>query len=73
MLLQESLNVIDSSFTVFQHPLPSLCPKMGNREGTGQDDYDYIDNLSPSFSFWLGLGLGLKLRFVKIGVPNILP
>ena len=28
---------------------------------------DYIENLSPSFCFWLGfgLGLGLKLRFVN--------
>ncbi len=38
----------------------------GTGMGTGMGG-DYIDNLSPSFCFWLGLGLGLKLRFVNRG------
>ena len=39
------------------------------RHGMARDGTlcDYIENLSPSFCFWLGLGLGLglKLRFVN--------
>ena len=36
------------------------------QDGMDRMGSDYIDNLSPSFCFWLGLGLWLRLRFVNL-------